>query len=133
MRDVVIAMTLLLVTPTVALASDWKRVGSSAQATVFVDAESITRDLGLVRAWVKWNFTEPQSNSDGSTYLSKRQRWTIRCEARQAAVGSAASFPELDLNGDALGATNFLSSVWFDAPPDTVEEAILKFACKHAP
>lgn len=132
-RALVIA-GLLLAYPLASTAADWQPVAESDAKQVFFNAESLKRAGDLVTVWAKENYTAPQpAAKKNRTYLSTRVEYRLDCAQRKVATASVKAYPEAELVGEVVQKASWSDKnlVWLDAPPGTVFDSMLKYACER--
>ncbi len=123
---------LLLAVPLALPAADWQPIADSDTKQVFFNAESLKRAGDLVTVWAKENYSAPQpAAKKNRTYLSARVEYRLDCAQRKVATASVKAYPEAELGGEVVqkAAWSDKNLVWLDAPPGTVFDAMLKYAC----
>ena len=125
---------LLLAFPLALPAADWQPVADSDAKQVFFNAESLKRAGDLVTVWAKENYATPQpAAKKNKTYLSTRVEYRLDCAQRRIATASIKAYPEAELVGDVVQKASWSDKnlQWLDAPPGTVFDAMLNYACNR--
>jgi hypothetical protein len=129
-----IAAGLLLAYPLALPAADWQPVAESDAKQVFFNAESLKRAGDLVTVWAKENYSAPQpAAKKNKTYLSTRVEYRLDCAQRKVATASVKAYPEAELGGEVVQKASWSDKnlQWLDAPPGTVFDAMLNYACQR--
>jgi hypothetical protein len=129
-----IAAGLLLAYPLALPAADWQPIAESDAKQVFFNAESLKRAGDLVTVWAKENYSAPQpAAKKNKTYLSTRVEYRLDCAQRKVATASIKAYPEAELGGDVVqkAAWSDKNLQWLDAPPGSVFDAMLNYACQR--
>ena len=116
--------------------SDWRLVGEGVdQSTVEIDLASIKQQDGFVTAWVRRSYNSAQTDLGRHPYRSTMSLWAYDCKADRSQLLQSMAFEGPAGRGSAVASENrYLSKdAWNSVQPDTVDEAVLRFACSHAP
>lgn len=123
-----------LTCPLAVLAADWQPVAESDAKQVFFNAESLKRAGDLVTVWAKENYASAQpAAKKNKTYLSTRVEYRLDCAQRKVATASVKAYPETELGGEVVQKASWSDKnlVWLDAPPGTVFDSMLNYACQR--
>jgi hypothetical protein len=127
MRKFLLGLVLSLVA-TVASA-EWVLLGQSSRGDkIYVDPATKSRNGNIVRMWSLSDYAKPQV-SDTKPYSSDRGYFQFDCAERTSQLLRLTSFTGPMLTGEMEGSVNNPGKIIFIAP-DTVQEALLNFACK---
>ncbi len=135
MKARIIVGALLAFTAGATFASDWQFVGISKLGAYQMDAASLVRDGDIVKAWARTIYVEPQDMPGSGKALSSRVRFAFDCSKRTSAVQELQYFESIDFENP-VGTGGHVPDVlldWSGAPPDSIAEGMLEFACSHAP
>jgi hypothetical protein len=125
---------LLLAFPLASSAADWQPIAESDAKQVFFNAESLKRSDDLVTVWAKENYSSPQpAAKKNKTYLSARVEYRLDCARRMVATASVKAYPEAELGGEVVQKASWSDKnlQWLDAPPGTIFDAMLNYACQR--
>jgi hypothetical protein len=119
-----------------AMASTWVPVEKSERYTYSVDRDSVRRVGGMVKAWVLASYAEEQKgvNPPYMPYQSAKDLYYFNCDAQQYSIVQETSYTGPFGTGQVVDtdARAFDPKYLRDVVPETINEAILQFACKMA-
>jgi hypothetical protein len=114
--------TLMLTGPAWA---EWVKVTESDTIYRYIDPATIRKDGNLVRVW---EITDLKTrHKDGE--LSRRSRMEYDCKQERAKYLSISEHSEAMASGTILNQPQIGLGQWFDIPPGSVVEAVLKIVC----
>lgn len=111
-----------------AVLAEWKFVDGNEQAKVYVDSETITRDGGLVSAWVMDDLKTAQTRGFRK-YLSTRAHEEHDCAKERFRLLALEYFSGNMGSGEALYKTSGESD-WTPIPRGTLAQSVWKFVCR---
>lgn len=118
---------------TYANAESWKTVGSTNEATMSIDTDSIQQKGNIRQTWIMWNFKEPRENAGDKTFPvvnSYKDMYLIDCKNQTMRLASEIIYAKSDAQGDSRDHTDALkSSPFVKADPNSVGGIILQFVC----
>ncbi|MFO1392543.1 MAG: hypothetical protein U1F09_02085 [Steroidobacteraceae bacterium] len=137
MKPRIIVAALLALMAGTAAASDWQVVGIQlgTEARYEVDVATLVRNGPVVRAWVRTVFGTANKLSNGATARSARAFEYFNCADRQMEMRQITFYADANFSDVAVPTTQYsdAETVWRDIPPDSSQELVLDFVCKHAP
>lgn len=134
MKVLCLALMLALSTPLLAGANNWVPIAGDEKVTVFIDQESIRRSGNRVKIWLKWQWVKPKYFKDSpskDSYLSERQLKICDCVSGAQALAQTTFYEKPD-GGKVINSFVYEEKEWkfYESAPETIAEAIIKFACK---
>ena len=120
-----ILFTCLLIATNLAYA-DWVNVGESAEATIYIDPDSIRKDGDMRKVWGIQEMKERDSEGE----RSRRFREEYDCAGGRKRFLSATTHTDTMAGGKIL-VTITEPSPWADIRPGTVAEDALKIVCAN--
>ncbi len=131
-----IAAILLQLTPVESRASNWIEIGGNAVGTVFVDKQSLRRSGIKVKVWAKWVYAKPEELKGSfprQTYQATKDLKIYNCTERTTVLTQSAKYGTVDMSivVENLSAPD-VPSRYSEVAPDSIDEAILEFACREA-
>ena len=111
-----------------AVFAEWEFVDGNEQAKVYVDSETITRDGGLVSAWVMDDLKTAQTRGFRK-YLSTRAHEEHDCAKERFRLLALEYFSGNMGSGEALYKTSGESD-WTPIPRGTLAQSVWKFVCR---
>ena len=142
-----VALTCIFCQPATA-APRWELVGSykaddGADATAWIDLNSLIRTQNLTRVWVVYDYSKFQvgdwveepgkSTTYSKSYMSSRQIIVIDCATKDQGYGAWAALDGPKGTGSPIHSINLPVPTKADqpVPPGSVGEAISEAACKQ--
>lgn len=123
----------LLGATTYANAESWKTVGSTDEATLSIDTDSIQQKNNFRQAWIMWNFKKPRENAGDNTFPvvnSYKDMYIIDCKNQTMRLASEIIYAKNDGQGDSRDHTEALkSSPFTKADPNSVGSIIAEYVC----
>lgn len=120
-------LSIVLLLPLFAMASNWIRIGESTSGDkFFVDIQSISRSGNTVTYWVRTNYASRDQDGD----LSSKINQTMNCATRELKSIYLMFYDDFDnqgINSSSFAARN---KEWRPIAPDTVSDSIYRFLCK---
>ena len=114
-------------------AAEWTLVGDHPKLRVEVDAQSVTKDQGFIKAWFKWEYAETQyTNPDRRAFRSMKELNYFDCGKLRYAIAQRAAYSEPDGRGESVFSSAIpVSKLAFEEViPDSIGESMLRFTCK---
>ena len=119
----------LLLLSTHALA-DWTRVDRNDDLDAYVDPATIHKQANIVNMWALLDYKTAHQWSDYLLYWSMKTQKEFDCDAGQVhTLNSLFHFEHMG-NGKSVYTVPGGTS-WRPVPPDSIDEVLLKFACKQ--
>lgn len=123
----------LLSATTYANAESWKTVGSTNEATLSIDTDSIQQKDATRQAWIMWNFKTPRENAGDKTFPvvnSYKNLYVIDCKNQTMRLASEIIYAKNDAQGDSRDHSDALkSSPFVKADPNSVGGIIMQYVC----
>ena len=105
----------------------WTKAGSSVEATVFYDTESIQRSNGKAKMWVLTNF--PKSiEIEGKRHQSSKTRFEYDCTGEKSRVDGTFFYALPDGKGEVTAAESSVDE-WYPIAPKSIAVPLWKVAC----
>lgn len=124
---------LIFVFPSMGTASDWRKIGGSDIAVVYMDFESVSTRENYVRAWFMFDYFADQKmpGAMGKTYRSTKQFNSFNCQERTSAVTQFAAYAGVMGNGELIDSQSYqlTKTLFTDIIPDTFGETMLQYTC----
>lgn len=114
----------------VAQAEVWMEAGRSDDYVAYGDPSSVKRDGEIARMWSMFDYKTPQTGIPGKTYLSIRRQFEYDCKHGKARILTASPYAANQAKGPPL-LTETNTYNWRAVVPDSVDDALLKFACRN--
>lgn len=119
-------------------AENWKSLGSSDQAELLLDTDSIVESGGIREAWSLWNFKEARPNTGDSDFPSLRSYKDLHhynCKAGTMKLVREVIFADKDGKGDKRDHSAALKGMQFGKPKpmslgDVMQQAVCNFDIK---
>lgn len=130
----IVTALLALATGTTA-ASDWQPVVSSEPVSYSMDVATLVREGPVVRAWVRSVYAKPILDGNGDKARAALAREYFDCANRRSATKQMNFYSDTKFE-EVLHVGPTASDVlldWKEIAPDTLLEALMEFACSHAP
>ena len=131
MKQIAFACKLLLATTILlfdtSTYADWTKVGTTIEATVYYDAQSIQRRSGKAKMWVLTNFPKP-IEIEGKQHQSSKTRFEYDCLAEKSRVDGSFFYALPDGKGEVTGASPSVNE-WYAIAPKTIATPLFKIAC----
>jgi len=127
----VLALLLALLRPAAAQ-SGWTRVAEDPRGIVFYAKAPRTSARDRVSLDLLYDYRDVQQDPD--TLLSHRSAWvavTVDCRNRALRMGDMRKFGENMARGPVVERTHASDVRYREARPDTMDDAIVRFACKR--
>lgn len=110
--------------------ADWIEVGINEKFTVYADPTTIRKTVHKVKMWTLYDYKELQKPG----ILSTRHEDEYECEKKQRQGLSISAYSGHMADGETIYyIENELDDDWQPVPPDSIFEAIMKFACWSSP
>jgi hypothetical protein len=119
-------ITLLLLSNEPAHA-EWVAFNDNAGMTVYANPDTIRRKGNLVKMWVQYDYKTIQTVA-GFPYLSQRTQQQFDCAKERYRFRSSAEFSG-NMGGGESVHSKLSEGKWEPVPPDSVAEALWKYAC----
>ena len=133
-----ILVAFLLLQSISAFAANWVLVGASDNSQSFIDTESMIRAGNKVQCWVSTNYNEPQTDIlavdfKNDKYLSDLFFIEYDCYNRTRIALEFTEYSQKDRRGSVVKTLSSIASSSDPSRirPESVDEALLNFACKQ--
>lgn len=116
---------------TQANAACWKPISETDNSVGYVDACSIAKDRAYKKAWIKREYSTPQSTDDypAKSYSITMELTYFNCSSRQSASTQGIYYDE-DRTLVKTESIDLKRVRFQDSPPGTVGERELDYVCK---
>lgn len=121
-------VTLLALTVCTSAMAEWKEISTDDEVTVLVNPSSIRKNGNKVKLWSMFDYEKPQDLS-GDAYLSAKYQDEFDCKEEQSR-SLYISIHSKNMGAGRVVFTNAVTSEWRPVPPDTVQEILMKYACR---
>jgi hypothetical protein len=121
---------LFLITISLNVQAEWIFMGSTDNATSYVDTESYKRTGSTVRFWQLDNFLIPQSiNGSSKFYLSSKAKKEMNCNTEESLLLAIIDYSENDGKGKVVNSFQFDDKQFRHIVPESIGHTIFKFVC----
>jgi hypothetical protein len=121
------AFSILLVLSSAPAYAEWAQVGTTDDATVYADPDTIRRKGNLVKMWILYDFKATQTVLNKS-YLSSRSQDEYDCTEDRHRALATTSFSGNTGSGKVRSSYS-IKGKWEPVPPGTITQALWKVAC----
>ena len=108
----------------------WMEAGRSDDYVAYGDPSSVKRDGDIARMWSLFDYKTPQTGIPGKTFLSTKRQFEYDCRLGRARALAVSSYAAHEGKGDPLASAS-VKYDWSTVVPDSVDDALLKFACRN--
>lgn len=123
-------LLLILTFTTLNTYAEWILMGSTDNATSYIDTESYKRTGSIVRFWQLDNFLIPQSvNGNNKFYLSSKAKKEMNCNTEESLLLAIIDYSENDGNGKVVNSFQYDDKQFRHIVPETIGHTIFKFVC----
>ncbi len=123
-------LALCLITPLLAQAAQWSKVGKDGVSEHYIDKSSIIKSDKGQKAWSLVSFASEQTTPEGKPFRSMKALHAYSCEERTATVLSQVYYAEPMGKGATVQSIKYEKFNAEDIVPDTPTESALKVVCK---
>lgn len=113
-----------------ARAEVWMEAGRSDDYVAYGDPSSVKRDGDVARMWSMFDYKTPQTGIPGKTFLSTRRQFEYDCRLGKARILTASAYAANQAKGPPL-VTETATRNWQTVAAESVDDALLKFACRN--
>lgn len=104
----------------------WEGVGTNDDgATIYVDRATIRKDGNLRRMWMLTDFKQRDKNG----VMSMRQMNEYDCKSERGKLLAQSEHDKPMTGGKVLVGSGVVHGGWYEIPPGTVAEGMLKIVC----
>jgi hypothetical protein len=120
----------LLLTPLLAQAAKWSKLGAGAETSTYIDKGSITKSGAGQKAWSLVSFSSEQATQDGKPYKAIKALHLYSCEERTVTLLSEVFYADAMGKGEPVQSLKYEKFLPEDIVPDSVPDAALTVVCK---
>jgi hypothetical protein len=107
----------------------WTEINKNERGTVYADRSTIRRSAGTIKMWSLTDYSQPKPFTKGRSYSSSMMLEEHDCQEQRTRLLQVTLYSEQMREG-ALVHTESTPFEWTYVQPDSVGEALLKFACQ---
>lgn len=111
------------------LAPNWRPVGKSAAAAIFLHNEIRKDDSGRLAIWMHRELSSAEYFEKESAYLSTRERTLVDCKKTRLGIADVTYYGGRFASGAIVGNNRTKDAEMIDVVPDSIEDRIVKTAC----
>ena len=124
---VLIALSSVLAAPGMA-APKWEVIVLNDQGMFYIDANSVTQEVGRKVLWSAIDYKKTQTTAEGKPYLSAQTQLMINCKAKMARVMHLTHYSGAMLTGKVVSRQGMLHD-WMDIDPTSAIHKIARRVC----
>lgn len=110
------------------MAPNWRPLGKTNDAAVFIHNDIRKADNGMLAVWVHFELPAPEYIEKEKPYLSTRDRMVVDCKGLRVGPADSTYYAERYGHG-AVVWSNRRKPDMVDAVPDSIEEHLIKTVC----
>ncbi len=138
LKNSLFVFVIIVVITDSSIASDWIKVASTDDYSVYADMQTLSRTGPKIKVWEKWVFESPQGDLLSSTkkpYQSWKSLEAFLCDERTVVTLQIAHYADKEMKSDPLFSISYpdTPSRYRNITPDTTGELLLEFLCKVNP
>jgi hypothetical protein len=126
MRKAILLMILAVVSSNAA--ADWVEVGGNKNMISYVDPATIRKTGNKVKMWDLIDYYQAVIPAHGKPYMSAKRQGEYNCKEDQSRL-LYFSFHSGKKGGGEMVLSVSDPSKWQPVPPESIDEALWKFAC----
>lgn len=115
------------------MAPNWRGLGKTHDAAVFIHKDIRKTDKGRVAVWTHHELPAPEYLEKEKAYLSTRDRMLIDCKASTLGTSDLAYYSQRFARGAVVGTNRMKGVEMIEVMPDSIEELLVKTVCAPAP
>ena len=127
-------LTILLLATSGSALAKWVQVGGNDDIATYVDPTTIRKSGNKVKMWTLMDYSTQQqhkiSDQTGKPYRSGKIQEEYDCKEEQSRMLYFSCHSENMGAGDVVCESSDATKNWIPVPPGSLEDTILKFACK---
>jgi hypothetical protein len=109
--------------------AEWTSFGKYMNAELFIDPAKLSKQTNMMSVWYYLSFDQATSVPQKGPMQSILFHSFYSCEQHSRAVESISNYSGKNLTGEMNFKRSAESAVFEDIPANSMDEAILKFAC----
>jgi hypothetical protein len=121
---------ILLLTPMMAYAAKWTKVGTGPGSVYYIDKSSVIKSGTGQKAWSLVSYAKDQSTADGKSYSSVKALHLYSCEERTTTLLSEVFYPDSMGKGATVQTFKYEKFSAEDIIPDSSTDIALGVVCK---
>ncbi|RZI43137.1 hypothetical protein EGT07_09825 [Herbaspirillum sp. HC18] len=114
------------------MAPNWRGLGKTHEAAVFIHNDVRKADNGLLAVWMHYELPAPEYVEKEKSYLSTRDRMLVDCKSSRTGTTDSTYYADRFAHG-AVVLSNRKKPEMMEVVPDSIEELLLKTACAAKP
>ena len=122
-------LTLMLTVVSSSAVAEWIKVGSNKTVTIYAHPTTIRKTtVNKVKMWSLYDYNAAQEPTSSRPYMSMKFQDDYNCKEEQSRILYSITHSENMGEGHVV----FIDDIpgnWNPVPPDTINEALWKFAC----
>ena len=126
-RGMLIALSSVLAFPGMA-APKWEVIVLNDQGMFYIDANSVTQEVGRKVLWSAIDYKKTQMTAQGQPYQSAQTQLMVNCEAKMARVMHLTHYSGAMLTGKVVSRQGMLHD-WMDIDPTSAIHKIARRVC----
>lgn len=111
------------------LAPNWRPVGKSSAAAIFLHNEIRKDDSGRIAVWMHRELSSAEYFEKENAYLSTRERMLVDCKKTRLGITDVAYYGGRFASGAVVGNNRTRDTEMIDVVPDSIEDRIVKTTC----
>jgi hypothetical protein len=115
------------------MTSNWRPLGKTHNAAVFIHKDIRRRDKGNITLWIDRELLSAEYLEKEKVYLSIRERMVVDCKGARIGITDTSMYSERLGGGAIVGISRTKNPDMTDVVPDSIEDQILKIACAPKP
>lgn len=121
---------ILLLSPMLAHAAKWTKVGAGPGSVFYIDKSSIIKSGNGQKAWSLISYAKEQSTPDGRSYTSVKALHLYSCDERTTTLLSEVFYPDALGKGQTVQTFKYEKFSAEDIIPDSITDVALGVICK---
>jgi len=110
------------------MAPNWRGLGKTHEAAVFIHSEVRKTDNGRLAVWMHQELSAPEYIEKETSYLSTRDRMVVDCRTARIGKTDMAYYAERFAHGQVVW-TSRKQAEMIEVVPDSIEELLVKVVC----
>jgi|GEM_PF-1863125 len=115
------------------MAPQWRALGKTHDAAVFIHGDIKKSDKGRVAVWTHHELPSTEYLDKEKAYLSTRDRVLVDCKASTLGTSDQAFYSQRFARGAVVGTNRSKNTEMHEVMPDSIEELLVKTVCAPAP
>lgn len=121
---------ILLLTPMLAHAAKWTKVGTGPGSVYYIDKGSVTKSGNGQKVWSLVSYAKEQATPDGKAFSSVKALHLYSCEERTTTLLSEVFYPDAMGKGATVQTFKYEKFSPEDVIPDSITDVALGVVCK---